>query len=71
MSGELLLIIIVSLIAFGPSKLPMLASDLGLILRKIGRLKEQASLFWQQQLQEQRLKENEHKAKLVDKQYKE
>lgn len=69
-SGELLLIFTVALIVFGPSKLPMLATHLGLLMRKINRLKEQASSFWQQQLNELQLQENQRKAKEGDEQYK-
>lgn len=68
-SGELLLIFIVALIVFGPSKLPMLATHLGLLMRKINQLKEQAASFWQQQLNEYQLKENQYKAEQGDKKY--
>ncbi len=68
--GELLLIFIVALIVFGPSKLPMLATHLGLLLRKLNQIKEQIALFWQQQLNEQQLKENQYKAEQGDKEYK-
>ncbi|BCA97074.1 preprotein translocase subunit TatB [Legionella antarctica] len=69
-SGELLLIFIVALIVFGPSKLPMLANHLGLWMRKINQIKEQVSLFWQQQLNELQLKENQLKAEQGDIKYK-
>ena len=70
-SGELLLIFIVALIVFGPSKLPMLATHLGILMRRISQFKEHASLFWQQQLKELQLDENKRKAEEVDKRYKE
>ena len=70
MSMELLLIFIVALIVFGPKKLPMLASHLGLLMRKLNHLKAQATAFWQQQLNEHQLQENERKAEEADKQYK-
>lgn len=70
-SGELLLTLIVALIVFGPSKLPMLATHLGLLVRKINQIKEQATAFWQQQLNEQQLLENQRRAEQGDKQYKE
>lgn len=67
--GELLLIFIVALIVFGPSKLPMLAAHLGLMMRKLTQMKIQAASFWQQQLNELQLQENQRKAEEVDKQY--
>lgn len=67
--GELLLIFIVAIIAFGPSKLPMLATHLGMLMRKMNQLKEHASSFWQQQMNEIQLHENKRKAEEVDQQY--
>jgi sec-independent protein translocase protein TatB len=69
-SGELLLTFIVALIVFGPSKLPMLATHLGLLVRKINQIKEQAASFWQQQINEHQLIENQRKAEQVDEHYK-
>lgn len=69
-SGELLLTFIVALIVFGPSKLPMLATHLGMLIRKINQFKEQATLFWQQQLDQIQLEENKRKAEKVDEHYK-
>lgn len=71
MSGQLLLIFLVSLVVFGPTKLPMLANHLGVLLRQVNKMKEQAAAFWQQQINEYQLHENELKAKLADEQYKE
>jgi sec-independent protein translocase protein TatB len=68
-SGELLVTFIVALIAFGPSKLPMLATHLGLLMRKMNQLKEQAAQFWQQQLNEHQLQENQKRAEQADKEY--
>jgi sec-independent protein translocase protein TatB len=70
MSGELLLIFIVALIVFGPSKLPMVATHLGLLMRKINQFKELAASFWQQQINEHQLQENQRKALEGDNQYK-
>ncbi|HDV5710949.1 TPA: twin-arginine translocase TatA/TatE family subunit [Legionella pneumophila] len=67
--GELLLIFIVALIVFGPSKLSMLATHLGMLVRKINQLKEHTSSFWQQQLNEIQLYENQRKAEKADQQY--
>lgn len=69
-SGELLLTFIVALIVFGPSKLPMLTTHLGLLMQKINKVKEQAASFWQQQLNEHQLQENQHKAEQADEHYK-
>lgn len=71
MSMEILLIFIVALVVFGPTKLPMLASHLGLLVRKLQQLKIQAERFWQQQLNEYQLQENKRKAEEADQQYKE
>lgn len=68
-SSELLLIIVVSLIVFGPNKLPMLARHLGLAVRKINHFKNQAHLLWEQQLNELQLQENLRKAEEADKLY--
>lgn len=71
MNMELLVIFIVALIVFGPKKLPMLATHLGLLFRQIHRWKAQATAFWQQQLNEHQLQENKRKAEEADKYYKE
>ncbi|KTC92143.1 Sec-independent protein translocase subunit TatA/TatB [Legionella cincinnatiensis] len=70
MSGEILVILIVALIVFGPKKLPMLATHLGLLLRKINQFKAQAVALWQQQLKEIQFQENQRKAQEADEQYK-
>lgn len=70
MSGEILVILIVALIVFGPKKLPMLATHLGLLLRKINHFKAQAVALWQQQLKEIQFQENQRKAQEADEQYK-
>lgn len=69
-TGELLVIFIVALTVFGPKKLPMLATHLGLLIRKLNQLKAQATLIWQQQLNTLQLQENQRKAKEADEQYK-
>jgi sec-independent protein translocase protein TatB len=68
-SGELLLTFIVALIVFGPSKLPMLATHLGMLMRKINQFKAHAAAFWQQQLNEIQLEENKRKAEKIDEEY--
>lgn len=69
-SGEILVILIVALIVFGPKKLPMLAMHLGLLLRKMDQLKADATALWQQQLKELQLEENQRRAKEADERYK-
>lgn len=66
--GELLVIFIVALIVFGPKKLPMLATHLGLLIRKLNQIKTQAAILWQQQLNALQLQENQRKAKEADEQ---
>ncbi len=61
--SELLLIFFVACVVFGPSKLPMLATHLGKLVRKLTFFKEQASTFWHNQLNEWQLQENIRKAK--------
>ncbi|CAM2742382.1 twin-arginine translocase TatA/TatE family subunit [Legionella worsleiensis] len=68
-SGELIVTLIVAVSVFGPSKLPMLAKHLGLLLHQLNRLKEYAVEFWQQQLNEVQLQENKRKAELSDQEY--
>ncbi len=65
-SSELFLTFLVALIVFGPNKLPMLAEHLGKLLRLLSHVKQQASLFWQAQVQEQQLRENTRKAEQAD-----
>ncbi|WP_419419798.1 twin-arginine translocase TatA/TatE family subunit [Legionella sp. D16C41] len=64
--GEIIIILIVALIVFGPNKLPMLAEHLGKVIRQLNLFKAQLANFWQTQLNEQQLRENEEKAKKVD-----
>lgn len=68
-SGELLIIVLVALIVFGPNRLPMLASHLAKLWRQIQFFKEEAAAFWQKQLNEQQLRENNHKAEQADSRY--
>ena len=70
MSGELILIVLVALLVFGPNKLPMLATNLGLVMRQISILKNKINVLWEQQVQELQLQENQRKADEADKHYK-
>lgn len=70
-SMELLVILVVALIVFGPNKLPMLAAHLGKLFRKAHHLKEQLQAFWETQIQEQQLLENQRKAEKADTHYEE
>ncbi|STX27565.1 TatB protein (twin arginine translocation) [Legionella beliardensis] len=69
-SSELLIIIMVAIVAFGPNKLPMLAEHLGKLIRQLNHLRAQATQFWQTQLNEQQLRENQQKAEKADSLYK-
>jgi sec-independent protein translocase protein TatB len=69
-SGELLLTGFVAVIVFGPTKLPELLKHMGLVVAKLHALKEQVHLFWQKEIQEEQLRENESKALVADKEYK-
>lgn len=69
MASELLVILLVALIVFGPNKLPMLASHFAKALRQINGLKREASQFWNKIVAEQQLLENEKKAEEADKDY--
>ena len=64
--GELLLTLIVALFVFGPKKLPMVAHHLGKLVGRLNGYKQQVSVFWQQQLNEQQLQENTRKAEKAD-----
>lgn len=70
-SGEVLLTLLVALFVFGPKKLPMLAYHLGKLIARINLYKQQAMLFWQQQINEQQLHDNTEKAEKADKHYQE
>ena len=68
-SGELFLTLLVALLVFGPSKLPMLASHLGQLVKVINRLKFHAVRAWHQQLQELQLQENQNQAAKAEQHY--
>lgn len=61
-SGELLVILIVALLVFGPEKLHMLARHAGRFYRQVQKTKLQLSQFWHAQQLEQQLLENERRA---------
>ena len=67
--GELLLILIVALIVFGPKRLPMLAHHLGKWVSHLSHYKQKATVFWQQQQHEQTLQDNIKKAKDAETRY--
>jgi len=68
-AGELLLTLLIALLVFGPSKLPMLAHHLGKLIQQINYYKQQLVVFWQSQLKEQQLQENIKKANQADSNY--
>lgn len=67
--SELIIIFIVAIIVFGPNKLPMLARHLGLLMAKLNQLKMQWAAFWDSQLNEAQLLDNERKAQKADEAY--
>jgi sec-independent protein translocase protein TatB len=69
-SAELLIIAIVALVAFGPSKLPMLASHLATCMKLVTSWQQKFAEFWQSQLNEHQLQDNLKKAQKADEQYK-
>lgn len=69
MNGQLLLILIVALVVFGPKKLPMLASNLGHLMHQLQKVKQQLWLLWHQQQQASQLQENIKRAQAVDSSY--
>lgn len=66
---ELLLILFVALIVFGPKQLPMVAKHIAHAIRIFSHLKEQALQFWHNQVKEWQLLDNEAKAAEADKSY--
>lgn len=66
---ELMLILLVALLAFGPSKLPMLARHLAWAVKKAHAFRQQLSEMWQQQLKEAQLLDNTRKAQKADREY--
>ena len=69
MTSEFLLIFLVALIVFGPSKLPMLAHHLGKLMRRFEYYKQKFNVFWEEQVNEHQLQENIKKAHKADKTY--
>ena len=64
--GELLVILVVSVVVFGPNKLPMVAKHLGMAVRQFNGWKFQWQTVWQNILLAQQLEENQQKANAVD-----
>lgn len=69
-TGELLLILLVTIIVFGPNKLSMLAGHLGQLFRYINRCKDEIAKIWQTEQLDYQLKKNQQKALEADRQYK-
>lgn len=61
--AELVLILIVALVAFGPNQLPHLANKLGKFYLKVTRIKTKWSEFLYEQKQQLILEENIEKAR--------
>ena len=69
MSAEILLILLVAVIAFGPNKIPMLANHLGKAIRMFHQFRQQITEIWQSQIHEEQLKINKEKAAQADEEY--
>lgn len=67
--SELLLILIVALVVFGPDKLPELAKTLGRLFLKMQRLKERFSHLLYEQKQQFQLHDNISKAEAAEKKH--
>ena len=65
----MLVIILVTLVVFGPQKLPMLAQHLHQLRQQYRALTQHLAQLWQQQLNEQALQERTRQARLADEQY--
>ena len=64
--GELLIILIVALLVFGPDKLPMLAEHLGKLTQWGNRMLNNMRKEWDDELQKQQLNDNIKRAELAD-----
>ena len=68
--AELMLILIVAMVVFGPSRLPKLVRHLERIFTYLNKVRSQLSKLWDAQLRTLQLEENQQKAKQADKAYK-
>lgn len=69
--AELLIIFIVALVVFGPSKLPMLAAHLATLVGFLAERQQLITKFWQEQVNVCQLQDNEKKASQADFHYNE
>ena len=67
--AEILVIVFVALIVFGPEKLPELAKHLGKLAAKGKHIKDQLAQLWHQQQLQFDLDDNIKKAQEADKKY--
>lgn len=67
--AELLLILLIALVVFGPNKLPMLAQHIGQMLALYQRYKQKTTDFIQTQYQQEQLHQNRKKAQQADLSY--
>lgn len=68
-AAELLVILLVAVVAFGPKQLPLLARHLGFLIRRINQLKATMNDYLQQAVLEDQLLQNEQKARDADRHY--
>ncbi|MCC5792711.1 MAG: twin-arginine translocase TatA/TatE family subunit [Legionellaceae bacterium] len=67
--AEVLVILLVALLVWGPTKLPMLLRHAFHLKKKLDAWQQQWQAFWQAQVKEQALLENQERAKEADKYY--
>lgn len=65
--GEMLVILVVALLAFGPDKLPSLAKNIARVIEKLQAFKMQLQTEIDSTLKEQQYQENLRKAESVEK----
>lgn len=64
--GELFVIALVTVVLFGPKKLPLLVHHVSICMAKLHQLKKKAASFWEAQLNEYQLQQNIDKAKQAE-----
>lgn len=67
--SELLLILLVALVVFGPNKLPMLAKHLGQLMAQYHRYQQRIRDIWPVLLKEHLLQENKNRAEKAERSY--
>ncbi len=68
-TGELLLTILIALLVFGPERLPIVARQLGTLMKRMNHYKQQFFRLLEAESQEQQLQNNLKKAEKADQHY--